>query len=292
MTRALARGAAAALARRTGLGLAAAACALLLPGPLRAELIPRPRWEAGIGVAALSMPAYRGSSEQGGYLYPVPYAVYRGEVLKVDREKVSGLFFAWERVNLNVSVSGSAPASSDDVDAREGMPDLAATLEAGPQLNVVLKQGSGHRVEFNLPVRRVMAVDSSGVRGIGWVTNPTLDFVVENVGPGGGWEVGLSGGPLWADAGLHDYYYGVSPAQATADRPAYGAHGGYSGTALTLSLTKRYPRHWLGLFVRANLLQGAAFEESPLLEERAGYLAGIVISWVPFQSRELVLADD
>jgi len=31
------------------------------------------------------MPAYRGSSDQRGYLLPVPYAVYRGEVLKVDR---------------------------------------------------------------------------------------------------------------------------------------------------------------------------------------------------------------
>ena len=62
----------------------------------------------------------------------------------------------------------------------------------------------------------------------------------------------------------------MSPDQATADRPAYRAQGGYSGSVLTLSLTKRYPRHWLGLFVRANLLQGAAFEGSPLLEERTG----------------------
>ena len=258
----------------------------------RAEPIPRPRWEVGVGVAALSMPAYRGSSEQDGYLFPVPYAVYRGEVLKVDREKVRGMFFTWERVNLNVGLSGSAPAASKDLKAREGMPDLAATVEVGPQLDVVLSEGSGYRFEFNFPVRRVVAVDRSGLRGIGWVTNPTLNLVVENVGPGGGWEVGISGGPLWADAGLHDYYYGVSPDQATADRPAYQAHGGYSGSVLTLSLTKRYPRHWLGLFVRANLLQGAAFEGSPLLKERVGYLAGVVISWVPLQSRDLVLSDD
>jgi outer membrane scaffolding protein for murein synthesis (MipA/OmpV family) len=91
---------------------------------------------------------------------------------------------------------------------------------------------------------------------------------------------------------MHDYYYGVSPDQATADRPAYRAHGGYSGSALTLSATKRFPRFWTGMFVRANLLQGVAFGESPLLEERVGWLAGLVISWVPLQSRELVLSDD
>ena len=292
MIRVLARAAAASLPRCAAIGLTAAACVLPLPGSPRAELIPRPRWEVGVGVAALSMPAYRGSDEQDGYLFPVPYAVYRGEVLKVDREKVSGLFFTWERVNLNVGLSGSAPAASEDLKAREGMPDLAATVEFGPQLDVVLSEGSEYRFELNLPVRRVVAVDRSGLSGIGWVTNPSLNFVVKNVGPGGGWEAGISGGPLWADAGMHDYYYGVSPDQATADRPAYQAHGGYSGAALTLSMTKRYPRHWMGLFVRANLLQGADFGDSPLLKERVGFLAGLAISWVPLQSRELVLSDD
>jgi outer membrane scaffolding protein for murein synthesis (MipA/OmpV family) len=278
--------------RRVGTVIMAAAVALAWPGGARAEPIPRPRWEIGVGVAALSMPAYRGSDEQHGYVFPVPYAIYRGDVLKVDREKASGMFFRWERVNLNVSLSGTAPASSNGLKAREGMPDLAATIEVGPQLDAVLSEGSGFRFELTIPVRRVVAVDTSGLRGIGWVTNPSLNLVVKNVGPGGGWEAGISGGPLWADAGLHDYYYGVSPDQATADRPAYQAHGGYSGSVLTLSVTKRYPRLWTGMFLRANLLQGAAFGGSPLLKERVGFLAGLVISWVPLQSRDLVLADD
>lgn len=292
MIRALVRAARAALPRCAGIGLTAVVCALSLPASPRAEPIPRPRWEVGVGLAALSMPAYRGSNEQDGYLFPVPYAIYRGEVLKVDREMVRGLFFTWERVNLNVSMSGSAPAASKDLEAREGMPDLAATIEFGPEMDVVLSEGRGHRVEFNLPVRRVATVDTSGLRGIGWVTNPSLSLVIEDVGPGGGWEAGISGGPLWADVGLHDYYYAVSPDQARDDRPAYRAHGGYSGSVVTLSLSKRYPRHWLGLFVRANLLQGAAFEGSPLVEDQVGFLAGVVISWVPLQSREMVLADD
>jgi outer membrane scaffolding protein for murein synthesis (MipA/OmpV family) len=275
-----------------GIGLLAAAVALAWPGGARAEQVLRPRWELGAGVAALSMPAYRGSSDQRGYLLPVPYAVYRGEVLKVDRETVTGMLFTSKRVKLDVGFSGSAPASSDGLKAREGMPDLAATVELGPQLEVLLSEGHGHRLELNLPVRRVVAVDLSGLRGIGWVTNPSLRLAVRNVGPGGGWEIGISGGPIWADVGMHDYYYGVSPDQATADRPAHRAHGGYSGSALTLSATKRYPRLWVGMFVRANLLDGAAFEGSPLLEERAGYLAGLVVSWVPFQSPELVLSDD
>jgi len=277
--------------RCAGIGLMAVVSALSLPGSLRAEQILRPRWELGAGVAALTMPAYRGSSEQRGYLLPVPYAIYRGEVLKVDREKVSGLLFTSERVKLDVSLSGSAPAASKGLKAREGMPDLAASVEVGLELDVLLSEGSGHRLEFNLPVRRVVAVDLSGPAAIGWVTNPSLTLAVRNVGGRGAWEVGISGGPLWADAGMHGYYYGVSPDLATADRPAYRAHGGYSGSVLTLGATRRFPRAWVALFLRANLLQGVAFGGSPLLEERVGWLAGLVISWVPLQSRDLVLSD-
>ncbi len=267
--------------------------ALAWPGGARAEQALRPRWELGAGVAALSMPAYRGSSEQRGYLLPVPYAVYRGEVLKIDREKLSGLLFSSERVKFDVSFSGSAPASSDGLKAREGMPDLAPTVEGGPQLEVVLSEGKGHRLALNVPARRVVAVDGfTTVRGIGWVTNPSLNLEVGKAGPEAGWVFGLSGGPLWGDAGLHDYYYGVSTGLATADRPAYRAHGGYSGAVLTLSATKRYPRLWVGAFLRANLLHGAVFEDSPLVEERTGFLAGVAVSWVPFQSRDLVLSDD
>ena len=39
-----------------------------------------PRWELGLGVAALSIPDYRGSDQQRGYLLPLPYIQYRGEV--------------------------------------------------------------------------------------------------------------------------------------------------------------------------------------------------------------------
>ncbi|HEY6000652.1 MAG TPA: MipA/OmpV family protein [bacterium] len=274
-----------------GIGLLAAAVALAWPGGARAEQALRPRWEIGAGVAAFSMPAYRGSSEQRGYLLPVPYAVYRGEVLKVDREKVAGMLFSSEHVKLDISMSGSAPASSDGLEARRGMPDLAPSFEVGPQLDVILSERDRWRLDLYLPVRRVVAVDGSGLHAIGWVANPSLGLAVKDVGPGGGWELGISGGPLWADAEMHGYYYGVSPEYATADRPAYRARGGYSGTALTVSATKRFDRLWVGAFVRVNLLQGTAFEGSPLVEERTGYLAGLAVSWVPLQSRDLVLSD-
>ncbi|MHB1291126.1 MAG: MipA/OmpV family protein, partial [Sulfuricella sp.] len=59
-----------------------------------------PLWEAGAGVAVLEFPDYRGSDEKYAYVLPVPYVVYRGEFLKVDRERVRGLFFKTDKAEL------------------------------------------------------------------------------------------------------------------------------------------------------------------------------------------------
>ena len=84
----------------------------------------------------------------------------------------------------------------------------------------------------------------------------------------------------------------VSPLYATSERPAYDGHGGYSGAHLTLAMSKRYPRMWVGGFVRVNDVHGSAFEDSPLLKRKTGFMAGIGISWVFAQSDKLTLTDE
>src|SRR5688500_17303926 len=68
-----------------------------------------PLWEVGAGAALLNFPDYRGSDERRTYLLPVPYVIYRGETLKVDRQRVRGLLFSGPAAELDVSVSGSVP---------------------------------------------------------------------------------------------------------------------------------------------------------------------------------------
>ena len=97
-----------------------------------------PLWEAGVGAAVIDFPDYRGSDERQTYVLPVPYVVYRGRFLKVDRENVRGLFFKSDKAELDVSLNGSVPVKSSDNRAREGMPDLEPTLEIGPSLNLFL----------------------------------------------------------------------------------------------------------------------------------------------------------
>jgi len=122
--------------------------------------------------------------------------------------------------------------------------------------------------------------------------NPMLNLDIKNTGPDQGWNLGISGGPIWADARYHDYYYSVASQYATADRPAYDGRGGYSGAHLTLSMSKRYPKMWVGGFVRVNDVHGSAFEDSPLLKRKSGFMAGIGISWMLAQSDKLTLSDE
>ena len=68
---------------------AVVALALGLPAAA-AEL---PLWELGLGVAGLSLPHYRGAEKSGRWLLPTPYAVYRGEVLRANRDGVKAMIF-------------------------------------------------------------------------------------------------------------------------------------------------------------------------------------------------------
>src|SRR5881394_3987190 len=100
--------------------------------PARAEDLPL--WEAGLGAYALRLPDYRGSDQSRGYLVPLPYLRYRGEVLRMDdRNGVASLLLLEKAgASLDLSLNASQPASSEQNDARRGMPDLLPTVEIGP----------------------------------------------------------------------------------------------------------------------------------------------------------------
>ena len=271
-------------------GLIAAFAALtgLTASSCRAEQLPL--WEAGVGIAAISLPDYRGSNERQAWVLPYPYIVYRGEFLQADERRVRGLFFKSDRLELDVSVNGSVPVDSNENDARRGMPDLDGTLEIGPALNVLLTQSehSKSRLELRLPVRAVLASDFSYVRQVGWVFHPHLNLDVADPLGYAGWNLGLLAGPLVTDRRYNRYFYGVEQPFATANRPAYGAGGGYAGTQLIAALSKRYRQFWVGGFVKWDTLNGAAFADSPLVKDKQGVSAGFSIAWVLGESKTRV----
>jgi outer membrane protein len=248
-----------------------------------------PLWELGAGAAVLSFPDYRGSDKQRGYLLPLPYVVYRGDVLKVDRESVRGLLFKTDRVELDLSINGSVPVRSGNP-ARQGMPDLDPTLELGPSLNVLLAQDPQcYKLTLKLPVRAVIASDFHHTHNAGVLANPQLDVDVQMAQ---GWKLGLVAGALFGDRRYHDYFYSVAPQYAVAGRPAYDAPGGYSGTQFIVSMSKRFDQFWVGAFIKADNVSHAAFETSPLVEKHSNLSVGFGISWIFAQSTERVDASE
>jgi len=256
----------------------------------RAAAEEAPLWEVGAGFAGLSIPDYRGSDQQRGYVLPLPYIQYRGDVFRIDREGAHGNVFRSEQVKLDVSLNAGPPAKSGKNGARTGMPDIDPTVEAGPSLQIVLARNeAGDRVwSLQLPWRAAAATDLSHVQRIGWVFAPNLNLDVRHLG--GGWDMSVGLGPMYASEDYHDYYYEVPPAFATNARPAYDAKGGYSGSRLTLTASRRYKTFWVGAFARYDTLSGAVFADSPLVKRQESFMAGAGIAWIFAESKTQVRA--
>lgn len=254
-------------------------------------LAEQPLWEAGAGVAAVDFAAYRGSDQRESYVLPIPYLVYRGKFLKIEREKVRGLLLKREKVELDISVNGTVPVKSSDNRARAGMPDIDPTLEIGPSLNLSLFQSASgdKKVELRLPLRPAFASNFSSVKNVGWIFQPQVNLDVRGMH---GWNLGLLAGPIFADARYHQYFYGVDPQYATPSRPAYQARGGYAGGQFITALSKRFPDYWVGAFVKLDTLRGAVIADSPLVRSKTNVSAGFAISWIFGRSQTMVGNDE
>jgi outer membrane protein len=262
--------------------------------PTIAATAEKPLWELGAGLGLLQLPDYRGSDKNRIYVLPYPYFVYRGDVLQVERERVSGRIFKTDNVVLDISLFGQVPVRSSDNDARRGMPDLDPTFELGPSLNITLLENRQEHYKLNLalPVRPAFSTNFTSLHHEGWVFSPRLSFEKADILSGTGWNLGISAGPLFADRGYNSYFYSVDPAFATASRPAYAAGAGYDGSSIIIGLNKGYNQLVFSAFVSVHFLQGAVIEDSPLVKTSYSIMSGIAVSWVFLKSAKSVQETD
>lgn len=238
--------------------------------------VEKPLWEFGLGAGGLRMPHYRGAEQSRGWLLPVPYFIYRGQILKADRDGARAQIFDSRLVDFDLSVAAGAPTNSDDNDARRGMEDLAPTIEFGPKLAWTIFQRGPWKFQAQVPVRAAFTLERSP-QSIGWLASPhlNLDYRLRD-----GWNLGLRGGVVYGDRRYHSYFYEVRPGEATDTRPAYRPGAGYGGEQYYLALSRRFPRFWVGGFLNYDTVRGARFEDSPLVRRRDNVAFGIAFSWV------------
>ncbi len=136
-----------------------------------------PLWELGAGLGVLTAPHYRGSKKEVDIMLPFPYAIYRGDVLRIDQDEgVRGKLFERENINLDLSLAGSIPVPDTDDGARTGMDSLDPLVEAGAQLKIGLwnskARGIDKKIEFAIPYRAVFSVGYPILEFQGWTLSP------------------------------------------------------------------------------------------------------------------------
>jgi len=252
-----------------------------------------PKWEIGAGIGAMSIPYYRGSAQSTGLIIPLIVPVYRGERIQVDRRGIRGLLFRSNRWALDLSADGNVPADSDDLEIREGMPDLAPSVQIGPSLKYTAWTDPVNRqiLRINLPVRAVFALDS-GIEGIGYTLSPSITYARNLSDTDNAWRLGLYAGLEYGSERFHDYYYQVDDEFSTPARPTYDAQSGYGGIRLATSLRRRTRHGSFAVFARYDRFDSASFLASPLVDSKDGVTVGFFFVRRLHQSKETVPVGD
>jgi outer membrane protein len=250
-----------------------------------------PLWEIGVIGGGGTLPDYPAADQNHARGLALPYAVYRGPVLRVgDGGIIRGKLIDTSRIEFNLALDGSFPADSEDNEAREGMPDLDTLLEAGPRLIFkFLPPDWDQELNASIAARAVFSTDLPiNWRYQGFVINPRLSYGDERFHEGR-LRLGASIGPLFGFGGLNRYFYEVQPQFARPGRREYDADGGYIGTELSLSVSwLPFSRVRLFSAMQLGYFNGSANENSPLHRDDLNLAAGAGLRLAIFQSERRV----
>jgi len=264
---------------RAALPAVAAVIAFLASPALGQEARALPLWEVGGIALGASQLAYPGSSQHVRRGLAVPYAFYRGEFLRVDRETAGIRAVRTPVFELDIGAAASFGAGSDEIDVRRGMPDLGTFVEFGPRLKWHLAgRPGGHRLRADFALRGVFDL-TDRLKDKGLAFEPELVYESPERGR---WGTILSVGAIWGDRRLADTFYGVAPAYATTARPVFVAESGriaLRGSAWVWRDLSNDLR--LYGYARADSVSGAANTASPLVQRTTGATvgAGVVYTW-------------
>lgn len=238
------------------------------------------QWELGIGLAALDIPLYPGSSQRQSYFVPLPHILYRSENLKIENG-IDATLLRTSRTRFNISADFAVPVNSQDSDIRAGMPDLDLVIQAGPSLEVTLAGGrfKPFHLRLDLPIRAAIATDFRQAENVGWLFEPRVSFESRRPHKTGFANL-ISVALRFSDEELHNFYYQVRPEFVVPGREKFDASGGYSGLSVDYIANWRTNDFIFFALLRYQNLNGAAFENSPLVEQNSYLMIGAGMTWI------------
>jgi len=237
----------------------------------------KPVLELGVGVMGLRYPVYLGASKQKTLLLPVPYIQYHGEAFEVDNSGVKKSLFDVDGLRVDMSLSGSLPVDSGSSALREGMEDLDFIFETGPKITYELWKEEAYTLSFHVPLRSVISTNfEDDISHRGFFTSPHFKLSQTHHDR----KISCSSGVVFASEDYHDYFYGVDAKYATAQRSAYSAKGGYGGFRNELGFSDQQGSWVYDAYIIHYLLDGAVFEDSPLVEQKNGLFMQVSLSYI------------
>ncbi|MBI2522411.1 MAG: MipA/OmpV family protein [Bdellovibrio sp.] len=244
--------------------------------------VPYKKFEWGVGLLSIYGHHYRGSDQAKSWFFPMPYFSYTSERIEAETSFIRGIFTRTKLFSFKLSLLLGLRVESENNRAREGMPSLDYTVEAGPMVIFYLWHSENKSLAVNLeiPVRESFATNLHYVRPVGLFTVPYINIIHTPIPSKWNWNSEFSVSPMFADQRFHQYYYGVDPQYVREDRPYYRARGGYSGFQTAIVMNKRVGNIAIIPFARWDYLKGAVFEDSPLVKVKNYAIAGLGIFWL------------
>ncbi|MBF0282041.1 MAG: MipA/OmpV family protein [Zetaproteobacteria bacterium] len=237
-----------------------------------------PTWEAGLAMGGASLPQYMGSDARYTFAAPIPYIIYRGDRVNVDRNGLRADLFDIDGLSVDASLGVGLPVRNTNV-ARQGMPSLQFSVQAGPRLNWKALESTHDILTLRIPARAVLDITGNY---LGIVSEPDLI-----------WEHQLSSkvstkfsaGMLFAQQRYNGYYYSVDPIYANPLRPSYQAQGGLHSLSVSSALGWAFQSNWqLFAAMRYRNLNSGVVHNSPLVKTPHYLSVAFGITWGFYQS--------
>lgn len=223
-----------------------------------------PLWEIALGGYGRYGPAYPASDSYQFDVIPLPFPIYRGKILRVGDENekpVRTRIFRRDRIKLDIDFGLNLPVDSEDIDEREGLPDLDLLIEAGPELQLQFEEDLPGDFFLSLQTRGAWSFDGLSTTWRGMVFTTEFKYEV----PLGKSVYSLRLQPEYATKQYMDFFYGIDEEFATPDRPAFDAKAGYLGTRVILSYGHEFNRKFeIRTGVRLGVYEGAKNRSSTL----------------------------
>ncbi len=247
-------------------------------------------YEIGVFGGGAYLPDYPAANQSHLKGLMMPYIIYRGSILRADREGARARLARTRLFDVEISFSGAFRTNSANNEARRGMPDLDYMGEIGPRLSFRLSNLGGYgRLNLFVPARIVVSTNFENIRHRGYTLAPALyarlwDFLRP------GWFGIAQITATFTDRQNAAYFYDVAPEFALPDRPYYVARAGYMGSDFLAGLLIPIGSRWR-LFVGGQFLDhdGSANSASPLFKQRINGAAILGLSYMFIQSKQSAL---